>query len=113
MPDNKEIVAPNDRRRIDIHDPAEVRNWCKSFGCTEEEIKAAVNSAESTYAKDVQHYLQLAALTTGYKRPAKVAWPVLRAPESKCYAPHPRISNRRHKYRLHKWLDKTESEESG
>ncbi|OOE78229.1 MULTISPECIES: DUF3606 domain-containing protein [unclassified Salinivibrio] len=57
MPDNKNIIAPDDKRRIDVNDPAEVRNWCKSFGCTEAELKAAVKAADSTYARDVQQYL--------------------------------------------------------
>lgn len=57
MPDHKDIIAPGDKRRIDVNDPAEVRNWSKSFGCTEAELKAAVNAAGSTYAKDVQRYL--------------------------------------------------------
>lgn len=57
MPDNKDIIAPDDKRRIDVNDPAEVSNWCKSFGCTEAELKAAVKAAGSTYAKDVQSYL--------------------------------------------------------
>ncbi|OOE57123.1 DUF3606 domain-containing protein [Salinivibrio kushneri] len=57
MPDNKNIIAPDDKRRIDVSDPAEVRNWCKSFGCTEAELKAAVRAADSTYARDVQKYL--------------------------------------------------------
>ena len=57
MADKKNIVAPGDKRRIDVNDPAEVRSWCKSFGCTETEMKAAVKAADSTYAKDVQRYL--------------------------------------------------------
>jgi len=42
MPDNKKITHPLDAKTIDIHDPSEVRNWCKSFGCTEQALKAAV-----------------------------------------------------------------------
>jgi hypothetical protein len=42
MPDNKNITHPLDAKRIDIHDPAEVRNWCKSLNCTEAQLKAAV-----------------------------------------------------------------------
>jgi len=44
MPDNKNITHPLDAKRIDISDPAEIRNWCKSFDCTEEQLKAAVNA---------------------------------------------------------------------
>lgn len=43
MPDNKKITRPLDSKRIDIHDAAEVRNWCKSLGCTEQQLKSAVN----------------------------------------------------------------------
>ena len=57
MPDNKNIIAPDDKRRIDVNDPAEVRNWCKAFKCTEAELKAAVKAAGTTYAKDVQRHL--------------------------------------------------------
>lgn len=57
MPDNKNIIAPDDKRKIDINDPDEVRNWCKSFGCTKLELRIAVTLAGSTYAKDVQKHL--------------------------------------------------------
>ena len=57
MPDNKSIIAPDDKRRIDINDPSEVKNWCKSFGCTEAELKAAIIASGSTYANKVQKYL--------------------------------------------------------
>lgn len=42
MPDNKKITHPLDAKRIDIKDPAEVRNWCKSLGCTAQQLKATV-----------------------------------------------------------------------
>lgn len=42
MPDNKRITHPLDAKRIDINDPAEVRNWCNSLNCTESQLKAAV-----------------------------------------------------------------------
>ncbi len=57
MPDNKNIIAPDDKRRIDINDPSEVSNWCRSFNCTAEELKAAVKAAGSTYANEVKKYL--------------------------------------------------------
>lgn len=44
MPDNKNITHPLDAKRIDINDPAEVRNWCKSLNCTEAELKSAVKA---------------------------------------------------------------------
>lgn len=45
MTDNKKITHPLDAKRIDVNDPNEVRNWCKSFGCTETQLKAAVKVA--------------------------------------------------------------------
>lgn len=42
MPDDKTIRQPQDADEIDINDPKEVNNWCKSLNCTEEELKACV-----------------------------------------------------------------------
>lgn len=56
MPDNKKITHPLDAKRIDINDPAEVSNWCKSFDCTEQQLKAAVK-AVGTSGKAVREYL--------------------------------------------------------
>ncbi|MDP2789420.1 MAG: DUF3606 domain-containing protein [bacterium] len=56
MPDDKNIKRPLDNKRIDINDPQEVRNWCKSLGCTEAELKQAVN-AVGTSAEKVREYL--------------------------------------------------------
>lgn len=56
MSDNKKITHPLDAKRIDINDPAEVRNWCKSFGCSEETLKAAVR-AVGTSGAAVRKYL--------------------------------------------------------
>lgn len=40
-----------DRKLISLHEDYEVRDWCKSLGCTADELKAAVkavgNSAEA------------------------------------------------------------------
>lgn len=55
MPDNKNITHPLDAKRIDIHDPAEVRNWCKSFGCTEAQLKTAVNAVGTSGAAVRKH----------------------------------------------------------
>ncbi|MGX5834010.1 DUF3606 domain-containing protein [Aeromonas piscicola] len=56
MSDNKTITHPLDAKRIDINDPAEVRNWTKALGCTEAQLKAAVK-AVGTYGKDVRAHL--------------------------------------------------------
>jgi hypothetical protein len=55
MPDNKNITHPLDARRIDINDPAEVRNWCTSFKCTEEQLKAAVMVVGTSVAAVREH----------------------------------------------------------
>ncbi|MBI6855931.1 DUF3606 domain-containing protein [Pseudomonas cichorii] len=56
MPDNKHLTHPQDAIRIDVNDPDEVRNWTKSLGCTEDQLKAAVE-AVGTYADDVREFL--------------------------------------------------------
>lgn len=42
MSDDKSKKGPADRDRINIHEPYEVEYWCKHFGCTPAELKAAV-----------------------------------------------------------------------
>ncbi len=42
MTDDKKKIGKPDRRLISLTEPSEVRDWCKSFGCTELELKAAV-----------------------------------------------------------------------
>lgn len=50
MSDDKSKTGA-DRKVISLTEPYEVRNWCKSLGCTEEELRAAVaavgNGAEA------------------------------------------------------------------
>ena len=56
MPDDKTIRHPLDGKRIDINDPNEVRNWCKSFGVDEDTLKDAVR-AVGTSSEAVRKYL--------------------------------------------------------
>ncbi len=42
MADDKKKSGGADRRLIALEEPYEVRDWCKSLGCTEEELRAAV-----------------------------------------------------------------------
>ena len=56
MPDNKTIRRPEDAERIDIHDPAEVRNWCKALDVDKPTLEAAVR-AVGTYAHAVRRFL--------------------------------------------------------
>ena len=56
MSDDKTKRGTPDNKRIDIHDPNEIRNWTKSIGCTPDELKKAVN-AVGTSADAVRKYL--------------------------------------------------------
>lgn len=57
MPDNKQITHPLDAKRIDINDSYEVRNWTQSLGCTETQLRAAVQ-AVGTSGKAVREHLK-------------------------------------------------------
>ncbi len=45
-----------DRKLIALSEPYEVRDWCKSLGCSEAELKAAVKAVGNSAAK-VKAYL--------------------------------------------------------
>ena len=47
--------ASMDRKLIALSEPYEVRDWCKSFGCTEAELKAAVAAVGRSAAKVREH----------------------------------------------------------
>ncbi len=55
MADNKKLTGSPDNKRIDIHDHNEVRNWTKSFGCTQDELKKAVNAVGTSAAAVKKH----------------------------------------------------------
>lgn len=57
MPDNKKLTGSPDNKRIDIHDPNEVRDWTRSFGCTPDELQKAVNVV-GTSSEAVRKYLK-------------------------------------------------------
>ena len=40
--DDKTKTAPQDRQRINVHEDYELRYWSTKFGCTAEQLKAAV-----------------------------------------------------------------------
>jgi hypothetical protein len=42
MSDDKTKRGPADRDRINVHEEYELRYWSEKFGCTHEELKAAV-----------------------------------------------------------------------
>jgi len=50
-----------DLRRIELARSYEVRDWCKAFGCTKEELHDAVKAVGNS-AQKVREYLQRLAL---------------------------------------------------
>lgn len=57
MSDNKDKTGSPDNDTIDVNDSNEIRNWCKSFGCTKEELLAAVKAVGKS-AKKVKAHLE-------------------------------------------------------
>jgi hypothetical protein len=44
MPDDKSKPGGQDRRRINVNEDYEVRDWSKKFGVSAEQLKAAVEA---------------------------------------------------------------------
>jgi len=42
MVDDLKNRGPQDRSRVNVNEPWEVRYWCGHFGCTEGQLRAAV-----------------------------------------------------------------------
>jgi len=57
MSDNLQNRGGQDRKRIDVHQDYELRDWAKKFGATPEQIKQAVQ-AVGTRADDVEMHLK-------------------------------------------------------
>jgi hypothetical protein len=57
MSDDKTNRGSPDNRRIDIHDPNEVRHWTKALGVTEQQLKEAVGRV-GTSAEKVRESLR-------------------------------------------------------
>jgi hypothetical protein len=57
MSDDKTQRGSPDNKRIDIHDPDEVRHWSKSLGVTPEQLKEAV-ARVGTSAQKVRESLR-------------------------------------------------------
>ena len=57
MADDKKNTGPTDDKRINIHEDYEVAYWTKKFGCTKEQLIAAVK-AVGVMAADVEKYLK-------------------------------------------------------
>jgi len=43
MSDDLNNRGPQDRARINVHEPWEVRYWTRELGCTQQQLVAAVN----------------------------------------------------------------------
>ena len=54
MTDNTKETAL-DRKLISLKEDYEVRDWCKSLGCTPEQLRAAVKAAGPSAAAVRQH----------------------------------------------------------
>lgn len=56
MPNNPAVTGGQDRRRINLHQAHELRDWSARFGVTPEQLKAAV-AAVGDQADRVEQYL--------------------------------------------------------
>jgi len=56
MTDNLKLRGSPDNKRINVHEPYEVRSWAQHFGVTPERLKQAV-AAAGTSAAAVRRYL--------------------------------------------------------
>jgi Protein of unknown function (DUF3606) len=57
MSDDLTIKEPADGKRINRHEPYEVNYWKKKYGCTKEQLFAALD-AVGVMAVDVEAYLK-------------------------------------------------------
>lgn len=55
MADNLNLRGPQDRARINVNEPWEVRWWCQHFGCTEQQLRAAVQAVGVSADRVRQH----------------------------------------------------------
>jgi hypothetical protein len=57
VPDNKDITGGQDRKRINVNEDYELRDWSKSLGVTPDKLKEAV-AAVGDRAEKVREYLK-------------------------------------------------------
>lgn len=57
MSDDKTMTGGQDRQRINVKQPYEVRDWSAKFGVTPERLRAAV-AAVGVLAEDVEKHLR-------------------------------------------------------
>lgn len=57
MPDNLNIIAPEDKTKVNVNQDHELEYWSKKFGCTKTQLLLAVAKV-GFMAKDVEAYLK-------------------------------------------------------
>lgn len=57
MADDKTKPGGQDRKRINVNEAYELRDWSKKFGVSPEQLKEAVQAA-GTWADDVKRHLK-------------------------------------------------------
>lgn len=57
MSDDKTKTSAQDRIRVNVNEDYELRYWSEKFGCTHDELRAAVK-AVGVMAKDVEAHLK-------------------------------------------------------
>ncbi|MCU1326433.1 MAG: hypothetical protein JWN34_1803 [Bryobacterales bacterium] len=57
MADDKSKTRPQDAQRINVNEAYELRDWSQKFGCTPEQLKAAVAKV-GVMAVDVERELK-------------------------------------------------------
>ena len=51
-------MAKEKRLVVQIDDPWDVARWCKQWGCTQDELRAALKATASVIASTVEAYLK-------------------------------------------------------
>ena len=57
MPDDLGIKQPQDPKRVNVHQPHEVRYWCQKWGITPQQLRDAVEAVGDS-ARAVEDYLR-------------------------------------------------------
>ena len=57
MADDLSKRGPADRNRVNVQEQWELRYWCDKFGCTADQLRAAVKSV-GVMAVDVERHLK-------------------------------------------------------
>lgn len=55
MPDDRSIRGPADRSRINVHESYELSYWCRELGCTESQLRQAVQAVGPMVANVRRH----------------------------------------------------------